>query len=90
LTEIDPLLIEVTFDEKPPVGFPSDVNGNLICAKCNTKTGIYIQNCLDVCKYVYMNMHLHLHLHSYQYKCICKLMNIYIYTYIYINIYIYI
>lgn len=41
LTEIDPLLIEVTFDEKPPAGFPLDINGNTICAKCNTITGIY-------------------------------------------------
>ena len=39
LTEIDPLLIDVMPDEKPPLGFPLDRSGRQICAKCNTKVG---------------------------------------------------
>jgi acyl-CoA-binding protein len=39
LSEIDPLLIEVTLDENPPIGFPLDSDGHLICARCNTTTG---------------------------------------------------
>ena len=39
LSEIDPLLIDVMPDEKPPKGFPMDRNGVPICAKCNSKVG---------------------------------------------------
>lgn len=39
LSEIDPLLIDVMPDEKPPPGFPLDRRGNPICAKCNTTVG---------------------------------------------------
>jgi len=39
LSEIDPLLIDVMPDEKPPAGFPMDRNGHPICAKCNTRVG---------------------------------------------------
>lgn len=39
LAEIDPMLIDVMPDEKPPDGFPRDRNDETICAKCNTKTG---------------------------------------------------
>lgn len=39
LAEIDPLLIDVMPDEKPPIGFPMDRRGNPICAKCNTVVG---------------------------------------------------
>lgn len=39
LAEINPLLIDVMPDEKPPVGFPLDRRGNPICAKCNTVVG---------------------------------------------------
>lgn len=39
LAEINPLLIDVMPDEKPPPGFPLDRRGNPICAKCNTVVG---------------------------------------------------
>jgi len=39
LSEIDPLLIDVMPDEKPPPGFPEDIRGRPICAKCNTAVG---------------------------------------------------
>ena len=39
LAEIDPLLIDVMADEKPPDGFCRDENDDLICAKCNTAAG---------------------------------------------------
>lgn len=39
LSEIDPLLIDVMPDEKPPEGFPLDREGRAICAKCNTMVG---------------------------------------------------
>ena len=39
LSEIDPLLIDVMPDEKPPVGFPLSKKGIPICAKCNTMVG---------------------------------------------------
>lgn len=39
LAEINPALIDVMPDEKPPDGFPRNRNDDLICAKCNTKTG---------------------------------------------------
>lgn len=39
LSEIDPLLIDVMPDEKPPPGFPLDRRGQQICAKCNTTVG---------------------------------------------------
>jgi acyl-CoA-binding protein len=39
LAEIDPILIDVMPDEKPPIGFPLDRKGTPICAKCNTKVG---------------------------------------------------
>lgn len=38
-SEIDPLLIDVMPDEKPPPGFPLDRRGIQICAKCNTVVG---------------------------------------------------
>eukprot|EP01031_Cornospumella_fuschlensis_P027052 gene27052-32687_t len=37
--EIDPNLIDVMPDERPPIGFPLDRKGNPICAKCNTIVG---------------------------------------------------
>lgn len=39
LAEIDPLLIDVMADEKPPDGFCQDENDHMICAKCNTAAG---------------------------------------------------
>lgn len=39
LAEIDPILIDVMPDEKPPQGFPEDIRGRPICAKCNTAVG---------------------------------------------------
>lgn len=39
ISEINPLLIDVMPDEKPPLGFPLDRLGRQICAKCNTKVG---------------------------------------------------
>lgn len=39
LSEINPLLIDVMPDEKPPPGFPIDKKGISICAKCNTVVG---------------------------------------------------
>eukprot|EP01041_Mallomonas_annulata_P002166 gene2166-4215_t len=39
LAEIDPKLIDVLPNEKPPDGFPLDANGVQICAKCNTVVG---------------------------------------------------
>lgn len=39
LAEIDPVLIDVMPDEKPPIGFPLDRKGIPVCAKCNTKVG---------------------------------------------------
>jgi hypothetical protein len=39
LSEINPSLIDVMPDEKPPIGFPMDRKGNPICAKCNTVVG---------------------------------------------------
>ncbi len=39
LSEINPLLIDVMPDEKPPDGFPLDRLGRMICAKCNTTVG---------------------------------------------------
>jgi acyl-CoA-binding protein len=39
LSEIDPNLIDVMPDERPPIGFPLDRKGNPICAKCNTVVG---------------------------------------------------
>jgi hypothetical protein len=39
LAEIDPLLIDVMPDEKPPLGFPMNKDGLPICAKCNTIVG---------------------------------------------------
>lgn len=39
LAEIDPMLIDVMADEKPPDGFCRDENNIAICAKCNTKGG---------------------------------------------------
>ena len=39
LSEIDPMLIDVMPDEKPPEGFPKDRFGHQICAKCNSKVG---------------------------------------------------
>ena len=39
LAEIDPVLIDVMPDEKPPSGFLHDNSGKPICAKCNTKAG---------------------------------------------------
>jgi ankyrin repeat protein/acyl-CoA-binding protein len=39
ISEINPLLIDVMPDEKPPLGFPLDRQGRQICAKCNTKVG---------------------------------------------------
>ncbi len=39
LAEINPALIDVMPDEKPPPGFPLDRRGNPICAKCNTVVG---------------------------------------------------
>lgn len=39
LMEIDPSLIDVMPDERPPVGFPLDRKGNPLCAKCNTVVG---------------------------------------------------
>lgn len=52
LSEIDPLLIDVMPDEKPPFGFPTDRHGQPICAKCNTTVGcsrtIVDQNKVDI------------------------------------------
>jgi hypothetical protein len=42
MAEINPKLIDVLPNEKPPEGFPLDENGVQICAKCNTGAGIYI------------------------------------------------
>jgi ankyrin repeat protein/acyl-CoA-binding protein len=39
LAEINPSLIDVMPDEKPPAGFPHDREGKPICAKCNTTVG---------------------------------------------------
>ena len=39
LAEINPALIDVMPDEKPPAGFPHDRDGRPICAKCNTVVG---------------------------------------------------
>ena len=39
LAEINPNLIDVMPDEKPPDGFPQDRHGVTICAKCNTSAG---------------------------------------------------
>lgn len=39
LAEIDPLLIDVMADEKPPDGFCKDEHEHMICAKCNTAAG---------------------------------------------------
>ena len=39
LAEINPILIDVMPDEKPPDGFPQNKLGETICAKCNTTTG---------------------------------------------------
>lgn len=39
LAEINPMLIDVMPDEKPPDGFPQNKHGETICAKCNTATG---------------------------------------------------
>ena len=39
LSEIDPVLIDVMPDEKPPPGFPLNKAGLVICAKCNTLVG---------------------------------------------------
>ena len=39
LAEIDPMLLHISPNEKPPDGFPHDENGLLICGKCNTRAG---------------------------------------------------
>ena len=39
LAEINPALVDVMPDEKPPDGFCRDDHGNPICAKCNTVSG---------------------------------------------------
>jgi hypothetical protein len=39
MSEVNPLLIDVMPDEKPPTGFPLDRHGQPICAKCNTRVG---------------------------------------------------
>ena len=39
LSEVNPLLIDVMPDERPPPGFPLDRDGIPICAKCNTMVG---------------------------------------------------
>ena len=39
LAEIDPMLIDVMSDEKPPPGFCVDEKNHVICAKCNTAAG---------------------------------------------------
>lgn len=46
LSEIDPLLIDVMPEEKPPLGFPLDRHGRHICAKCNTVVGNDIMYCI--------------------------------------------
>jgi hypothetical protein len=63
LTEIDPLLIDVMPDEKPPIGFPLDRRGNPICAKCNTVVGcsrpILDQHKLNIKMQLYENEEFH-------------------------------
>lgn len=57
LSEINPLLIDVMPDEKPPDGFPLDRHGNKICAKCNTTVGcdrpLYDQHKIDLRKQLF-------------------------------------
>lgn len=59
LAEIDPLLIDVMPDEKPPIGFPLDRKGIPVCAKCNTKVGclrpLLDQNKMDLKKQLFEN-----------------------------------
>ena len=63
LSEIDPLLIDVMPDEKPPIGFPLDRNGQIICAKCNTIVGcdrpITDDNKVELRKQLFENPQLH-------------------------------
>ena len=63
LAEIDPLLIDVMPDEKPPPGFPLDRRGLPICAKCNTKVGcqrpLLDMNKMDLRQQLYQHEELH-------------------------------
>ena len=63
LSEIDPLLIDVMPDEKPPIGFPLDKNGQPICAKCNTIVGcdrpITDENKIELRKQLFQTPELH-------------------------------
>jgi hypothetical protein len=63
LSEIDPLLIDVMPDEKPPLGFPLDRKGQPICAKCNTIVGcsrpLLDQNKMNLKAQIFENEDLH-------------------------------
>ncbi|KAJ1438574.1 hypothetical protein B484DRAFT_416168, partial [Ochromonadaceae sp. CCMP2298] len=63
LSEINPILIDVMPDEKPPLGFPMDRKGLLICAKCNTTVGcsrpLLDQNKMNLKQQLFENEELH-------------------------------
>lgn len=63
LAEINPILIDVMPDEKPPLGFPLDRKGIPICAKCNTSVGcmrpLLDQNKMSLKQQLYDHEELH-------------------------------
>jgi acyl-CoA-binding protein len=82
LSEINPTLIDVMPDEKPPVGFPLDRKGTPICAKCNTKVGC-MRPLLDqvriyaICYMLYYMLYAILYVICYT-ICICYMYMLYV------------